>query len=152
MSEVEVFRLFINKAVQFHPDGRRLLTLDQGGFRLWDVQTGEAVTVHYPTPTAGGLGFDSPSFRDCLSPDGRGVVLGNGQSAARLWAIPDPPAPVPAWFADFLDLLATGGMGQPGRDDTPPGAPLLAFIERARGFGDVDFYEAWVRRYLGLGR
>jgi len=136
--------------VNFHRDGRRLLTLDQSGFRFWDVQTGEAVSVQYPAPASGGIGVDSPSFRDSLTPDGQGVCVIHAQSAARLWRIADPPAPVPGWFPDFLDLIATGGMGQPGRDTIQPGAPLLAFIERARTFGDTDFYEAWVRRYLGL--
>ena len=138
------------QTVQFHPDGLRFLTNDQGGFRLWDVATGEPVTMQFREPMTGGLGVDAPSFRDCFSHDGRYLAFGLSRNRATLWPIPRPPAPVPVWFAEFIDLIASGDVDPGPSGETLPGTRLLAFRERARHFGDTDFYEAWVRRYLGL--
>lgn len=136
--------------VRFHPDGRRLLTHDFTGFRLWDVETGEAVTLQYPSPLAGGLGLDHPAGRGQFSSDGKAVVFGHSQWQASIWPISDPPVPVPTWFPDFLDVLATPP-GSPDHEASGlPAAKLLEFQNRARTFGDADFYEAWLRRFYEL--
>ncbi len=136
--------------VRFHPDGRRLLCQDLQGFRLWDVETGEPVTLHCPIATSGGIGFDSPSSRAQFSPDGRQLVLGYTQWEVTLWPLTSPPVPVPAWLPDFLDVLATGAAEPQQREDTQRSVRLLQFEKRARAMGDTDFYETWLRRYFGL--
>ena len=137
-------------SVRFHPDRRRLLTHDQQGFRLWDVETGEPVTLHCGIATSGGIGFDSPSSRAQFSPDGGRLVLGVSQWEAMLWPVANPPTPVPAWLPDFFDVLATGAAEPTKHADSQRSVRLLNFKARARSFSDTDFYEAWLRRYFGL--
>jgi WD40 repeat protein/serine/threonine protein kinase len=138
------------QTVQFDPTGRRLVTRDQSGFRLWDTDTGEAITVHYASPVTGGVGLDSPTMRDTFSPDGRRVFLGCSMNAASLWDIPDPPAGVPAWFPDFLEAVAGLRVERAGEFFSVPAEGFLEFRQRAASFGSKDYYEVWVKRYLAM--
>ncbi len=136
------------QTVQFDPDGRRLVTRDHGGFRLWDAATGEAVTLHYTSPVAAGMGLDSPTMRDTFSSDGRRIFLGCSMNAASLWDIPDPPPGAPAWFPDFLEAVALLHL-EPSGEFLP--VPVHRFLKcrlRADSSGSTDPYEAWTRRYL----
>jgi WD40 repeat protein len=136
------------QTVQFDPTDRRLVTRDQSGFRLWDTDTGEAVTVHYPSPVTGGVGLDSPTMRDTFSPDGRCVFLGCSMNAAALWDIPNPPAGVPGWFPDFLEAVAGLHVERAGEFVSVPAEAFLEFRQRAASFGAKDYYEVWVKQYL----
>jgi len=136
------------QTVQFDPIDRRLVTRDQSGFRLWDTDTGEAITLHYRAPVTGGVGLDSPTMRDTFSPDGRSVFLGCSMNAASLWDIPNPPAGVPAWFPDFLEAVVGLHVDGAGEFVSAPAEGFLEFRQRAASFGSKDYYEVWVKRYL----
>jgi eukaryotic-like serine/threonine-protein kinase len=138
------------QTVQFDPGDRRLVTRDQSGFRLWDTETGEAITVHYPNPVTGGVGLDSPTMRDTFSPDGRSVFLGCSMNEASLWNIPDPPAGAPDWFPDFLEAVAGLQVDRAGEFVSVPAERFLEFRQRAATFASKDYYELWVKRYLAM--
>jgi eukaryotic-like serine/threonine-protein kinase len=138
------------QTVQFDPTDRRLVTRDHSGFRLWDTDTGEAITVHYASPVTGGLGLDSPTLRDTFSPDGRRVFLGCSMNAASLWDIPDAPPPAPPWFPDFLEAVAGVHVERAGEFAPVLAEGFLEFRQRAASFGSKDYYELWVKRYLAM--
>ncbi|MFO1500493.1 MAG: protein kinase [Verrucomicrobiota bacterium] len=137
------------QSVEFHPDGRRLLTRDHAGFRLWDIDTGEPVTIHYSDPVTGGVGVDATSVRELLSRDARRVFLGCSTDAATLWDLPDPPSGAPAWFPDFLEAAVGQRIGAAGEYLRVPPATFQEFRTRADDLGGSDdFYARWLRRYL----
>ena len=138
------------QTVEFHPDGRRLVTRDHAGFRLWDVETGEPITLHYADRVSGGVGVDSPSVRETFSRDGKRIFLGCSTDAATLWDIPNPPPGAPAWFPDFLEAVAGQRVGKAGEYLPVPVGKFLELRERAASFGAKDYYEAWARWYLGF--
>jgi hypothetical protein len=73
------------QALAFSPDGQRLLATTSGGaMRLWDARTGKLLD-DYPAPS----GVRVVAF----TPDGRHVVAGHYDGHARLYRLPDAPAP-----------------------------------------------------------
>src|SRR5256885_16456441 len=129
------------QTVEFDLTDRRLVTRDQSGFRLWDTDTGEAITVHYSSPVTGGIGLDSPTLRDTFSSDSQCVFLGCSMNAASLWDIPNPPAGVPIWFPDFLEAVAGLRVERAGEFVSVPAEAFLEFRQRAASFGSNDYYE-----------
>lgn len=138
------------QSVEFHPDGRRLATRDHAGFRIWDIDTGEPVTLHYQDPVTGGVGLDSTSVRELFSRDGRKIFLGCATDAATLWDVPAPPPNAPAWFADFLEAVANQRLGSAGEYLPVPNDKFREFRALARTFQSSGYYESWVRQYLGF--
>jgi len=57
--------------VAFKADGNRLVTLDFRGLRVWDVATGQPLTVLLEQTMHGGTGFQSASTRFHVTSDGR---------------------------------------------------------------------------------
>lgn len=95
-----------SETVRFTADGRVFLVRDNSGFRFWDMEQGEPVTVHYLEPAASGLGMDSDNWRAVMSADGTHVFLGNAMNDGALWSVSQPRGAAPAWFPDFLEGLA----------------------------------------------
>ena len=138
------------QTVVFLADGRRLVTRDHTGFRLWDVETGEPITIHFQDPVTGGIGLDSPTVREILSRDNKHIFFGCSMDAATLWDIPSPPPGTPAWFPDFLEAVAGLRVGTAGEYLPVPVGKFLELRERVKPLGATDYYASWVRWYLGL--
>jgi WD40 repeat protein/serine/threonine protein kinase len=79
-------------SVQWAPDGRTLLEVrsDYRGIRRWDVETGKE-RPGFADPRICGVGA-----RVILLRDGRSVLCVFADNTARLWRLPDPPAPAKA--------------------------------------------------------
>jgi WD40 repeat protein len=72
----------VNSAV-FSPNERRIVTAsDDGTARIWDVETGEALTPPLRHPVE----VRSAVFR----PNGRDVVTACADGRARIWSFPKP--------------------------------------------------------------
>jgi WD40 repeat protein len=65
-------------AASFTPDGRELLVAGEAAGRLFDVQTGERISLG---PPQSGIGLIAVS----LSPDGRRIATGGLDGVARVW-------------------------------------------------------------------
>jgi WD40 repeat protein len=128
---------FVRQAV-FSPDGRHVITVSgmptdsavlppRGGqMRVWDADTGEAVTPPVTAPDA----YSSASF----SPDGRRVLL-VGRRSVQVWEadgglpvtppLPFPPgrAAVAAWWADAGRVLVKDGEALAAWDVSPDPRP-----------------------------
>lgn len=138
------------ETVRFTPDGACFVVRDHSGFRFWDTEKAEPVTVHYSEPASGGLGMDSVSYRDILSPDGTQVFISYSVNEGALWTVPQPRAAVPAWFPDFLEGLAL--MRQEGDSMRVfSGEKIFALKAQLASAGAGDLYAEWARRVLGEG-
>ncbi len=138
------------ETVRFTRDGACLLVRDHLGFRFWDAENGEPVTVHYPAPASGGLGMDADSYRAVLSPDGTQVFLGYSMNEGALWTIPQPRDRVPEWFPDFLESLALVRLDASGTPAVLSGEGLLRLRKMLADPRHDGLYAAWARRILGL--
>ena len=79
------------QAVQFSPDGRKLLSAsDDGTVRLWDPETGYPVSE----PMRHGARVMSAQF----SPDGLQLVTFSSDKAVRIWEVTRAPLPAPDWL------------------------------------------------------
>ncbi len=92
--------------VRFTADGAAFFVHDHDGFRFWDTATALPVTLHYQEPVAGGFAIDSESWHSFMSPDGTRVFLSYCKNDGAVYSIPQPRGPVPAWFPEFLEMLA----------------------------------------------
>jgi len=81
-------------------DGRWLLGSAQGGWRVWEVASGEPVTP----VLGGGLGEEFGCQGDSLTPDGR-VVLAGSSVAPQLWPLAPDQRPLEAVTRE-VQLLA----------------------------------------------
>lgn len=107
--------------VRFTADSRALLVRDHAGFRFYDVEKAEPLTVHYSAPMSGGIGMDAETWRAIMTPDGSGVFLGHSMNEGQFWRVPQPRTPLPTWFPEFLEALAGMREVAPGEVRlTPP--------------------------------
>jgi WD40 repeat protein/tetratricopeptide (TPR) repeat protein/tRNA A-37 threonylcarbamoyl transferase component Bud32 len=94
----------------FSPDGRRVLTMDAAGLRLWDTASGEMLCPSLPASNA----YRSPTF----TPDGGRIVRASTAGLARVWETSPDRRPV-----DELLRLARALSGH-WLDDTGGYVPL----------------------------
>ncbi len=92
--------------VRFTADGAAFFVHDHDGFRFWDAETALPLTLHYADPVAGGFALDDAAIHNLMTPDGTRVFLGYSRNDGAYWTIPQPRTPPPAWFPDFLEMLA----------------------------------------------
>ena len=135
--------------VIFSPDGRRLLTLDFEGHRLWDVATGHPLTVPMAHPIMVGVGFMSSAIGPLFTGDGNRVFVASSSRRALLWDVSPPPAGVPAWFPEFLEAVA-GQRFEPGTDliAAVPSASFLELRRQLLALPGTDDYTRWARAWL----
>lgn len=69
--------------VRFVADSACLLVRDLDGFRFWDTENFAPVSVHYPEPTASGLGMDSENYRAIMNREGTRVFNANSMNLGR---------------------------------------------------------------------
>ncbi|HCN29506.1 MAG TPA: hypothetical protein DIT64_12300 [Verrucomicrobiales bacterium] len=130
--------------VRFTQDSRALLVRDHAGFRFYDVEKAEPLTRHYAVPMSSGLGMDAETWRAIMTPDGGGVFLGHSMNEGQYWTVPQPRAPVPSWFPDFLEALA--GMSEATPDEVRL-SPARQAAETVPNTGGGPFAE-WAREVL----
>lgn len=136
-------------SVRFTPDGRCLLVQDHAGFLIYDVATGDPVTIHHPFAISGGMAMDADSNRSILSPDGTRVFLGYSANVGACWTISFPRGPAPAWFPELLETLALTRLDASGQVRHHPGNGIFTLRERIAALPAGDLYGAWARAVLG---
>ncbi len=99
--------------VAFSPDGARLASAEFGGaIRIWDVQTGERLTVH------GG-----PAHAVAFSPDGVRLAAGSWRGTFRIWSVSDDAVLVDVARGDRIsDVIWLSG-GELATAGTAGGTP-----------------------------
>lgn len=135
--------------VVFSPDGKRLLTRDFRGLRLWDVSLGTPLTAHLKHLSHGGTGFQSSSCIAQFTPDGESVFVASDSPDALLWHVPVPRAVAPTWFAEFLEAVA--GQRFIEGDDMVESVPTSRFLELQEPIlksKATDCYSVWARKWL----
>lgn len=92
---------------QFSPDGARIITAsDDKTARMWDAATGKLIAI-FPGHTA--------KVRSaCFSADGARILTASDDRTARVWEILGTAMPAPAWFPDFLRMLAARTLNADG--------------------------------------
>jgi len=137
----------------FSADGRRLLTLDFRGLRMWDVETCHPLTVHLEQFINGGTGFQDSSSRIGLTPDGRAALVSMDCVQSRSWNFSIPTGRAPAWFPELLEAVA--GQRFVAGSDRAESVSSERFLELERRIAEspeTDFYATWARRWLAGAR
>ncbi|MBB5037695.1 protein kinase domain-containing protein [Prosthecobacter dejongeii] len=135
------------ETVHFTQDGRALLIRDHSGFRFWDIERAQPLTIHYQEPVSGGLGMDSESHRSMMNADGTQVFLASNMNYGALWSISQPRMTAPSWFPDFIEALAGLNFDHPDtandrRND------WLKLKEKLLEEDDQGGFEPWARKTL----
>jgi WD40 repeat protein len=135
------------EVVRFTRDGACFLVRDHNGFRFWDTERAEPVTIHYPEPAGGGIGIDCESVRAIMTADGAQVYLAYAMNEGALWSVPQPREAVPDWFPDLLESLAL--MRLDGESERViSGEGIFKVMERLATAPDDEPYAAWARAIL----
>jgi WD40 repeat protein len=138
--------------VRFTADGAAFFVHDHDGFRFWDTATALPVTLHYQEPVSGGFAFDSDALHNFMSPDGTRVFLSYAKNDGSAYSIPQPRGPVPAWFPDFLEMLAQLQIDPYGALRLIPQNPAATFAEKLNSQPPDEPYAVWARGILGGSR
>ena len=89
------------QTVRFTADAAALLVHDHDGFRFWDTQTAEPVTICHPEPLSGGLGMDDENYRGIMNRDGTEVFLGYSVNYGAACSVPQPAPARAGLFSCF---------------------------------------------------
>ena len=135
--------------VQFTADGAAFFVHDHDGFRFWDTATALPVTLHYRDPVAGGFALDSEASRHFMSPDGTRVFLAYSRNDGIAYSVSQPRGPVPAWFPDFLEMLAQLQIDPHGALRLVPKTTAADFVQKLKATTPRDAYSAWALGILG---
>ena len=135
--------------LRFSPDGKRLLTLDFRGLRMWDVETCHPMTVHLEQFINGGTGFQTESSRFSLAPEGDAALVAMDSFRAKLWNFSVPAERAPAWFPELLEAVAGQRFAsEADRSESVPPERFLALEKQLRESTATDSYTKWARRWL----
>ncbi|WP_279586909.1 protein kinase domain-containing protein [Prosthecobacter fusiformis] len=137
------------ETVRFTNDGAALLIRDHGGFRFWDTERAEPITIHYKEPVSGGLGMDSESHRSIMREDGSQVFLASSMNYGALWEVPQPRASAPSWFPDFIEALAGLNFGNP-EEANHVRARWLPLKTKLLESTDPGVFSVWARKTLSI--
>ena len=87
-------------SVRFHfsPDSQRVAVTDQKMAYVWETDRGNAVAIFE--------GHHDHVEQAEFSPDGQKLVTTSHDQTVRIWELLGTTVPPPAWFADFLQLMA----------------------------------------------
>jgi hypothetical protein len=94
-------------SAQFSPDGLRVVTAsDDKSVRMWDAATGKLIAIF--------SGHTARVRSACFSPDGARILTASDDRTVRIWEILGTAVPAPAWFPDFLRMLAARTLNADG--------------------------------------
>ncbi|HKB03784.1 MAG TPA: WD40 repeat domain-containing protein, partial [Gemmataceae bacterium] len=104
----------IHGDMAFSQDGRRLLTIDRNGFRVWDSVTGKEL-LHRPLPARGRLPTGTGAGAGIAwAPDGRRVAIGDRDGTILIWDVAVPrPKRMPLSPANLDQLWTDLGSDDP---------------------------------------
>ena len=129
------------RAVQFSPDGRKLLSASEDGIaRLWDPETGHPVSE----PMRHGARVTNAEF----SPDGSQVVTFSSDKAVRIWEITQAPLPVPDWLPALAEAVASQHINDQDVSEVLPVEVLYRLRQTLSANTTSDYYGRWARWFF----
>ena len=129
------------RAVQFSPDGRKLLSASEDGtVRLWDPETGHPVSE----PMRHGARVTNAEF----SPDGSQVVTFSSDKAVRIWEVTQAPLPVPDWLPALAEAVAGQHINEKDVAEVVPVEVLYRLRQRLSANTASDYYGRWARWFF----
>jgi len=129
------------RAVQFSPDGRKLLSAsDDGTARLWDPETGHPVSE----PMRHGARVTNAEF----SPDGSRVVTFSSDKAVRIWEVTQAPLPVPDWLPALAEAVAGQHINDQEVSEVLPVEVLYRLRQTLSANTTSDSYGRWARWFF----
>lgn len=135
--------------VIFSPDGRRLMTRDVRGFRLWNAEMGTPLTVTLRQVSRGSSPFNTVSYSPQFTPDGNYIFSAGDSPHAYLWHVPVFDSDPPDWFPEFFESVAGLRVsGSEERVESVRGSAFLDLQERLLKSTDQDAYSRWAREWL----
>jgi hypothetical protein len=135
-------------SAEFGADGKRLVTLsERGAIQVWDVRTGFPLT----DPLRSGEGAvlprrERPAAR--FSPDGQRVFVTLGDRLIRIWDLPIPPLPVPAWLPQLAEKVGGKRVNQQGVLEDSSDKQVRDLQRMLRETNGQSFYIEWARWFL----
>lgn len=135
------------QTVLFSKDGKRILAADQRGFRLWDTETQQPLTVLHLHPTQASLGVDSDGSRPQFLDNGDKVFCGPVSYGSKIWHLPSPRGDVPGWFPKFLESIVMKRLGPDSDIPIPVETGLHELKTQLSGYEESD-YLRWCHRWL----
>jgi len=129
------------RAVQFSPDGRKLLSAsDDGTVRLWDPETGHLISE----PMRHGARVMDAQF----SPDGSQVVTFSSDKAVRIWEVTQAPLPVPDWLPALAEAVAGQHINDKDVAEVVPVEDLYRLRQKLSANTASDYYGRWARWFF----
>jgi len=125
---------------EFDPSGRRILVVATNRFRIFDVQSGLAVSETFE--------HQGIINRARFSPDGRRVVTSSSDGTARIWEVPPATSPVPDWLPELAEMLARQRFDEDGKMEVVPSAELARLKRRMLTSAADDYYGRWARWFF----
>jgi WD40 repeat protein len=134
--------------VRFTADGKAVLVVDHQGFRFWDPERAEPLTLHVRDPMTSGVGMDSESWRAFMNADGSRVLTGVAAAGTALHTVAQPREPVPPWFPELLESLAQMRFDNA---ETPHLLDGTGVFEIRKTLATATGpYAEWARRVIGV--
>jgi WD40 repeat protein len=129
------------RAVQFSPDGRKLLSASEDGtVQLWDPETGHPVSE----PMRHGARVMNAEF----SPDGSQVVTFSSDKAVRIWEVTQAPLPVPDWLPALAEAVAGQHINDKDVAEVLPVEVLYRLRQTLSANTASDYYGRWARWFF----
>jgi WD40 repeat protein len=129
------------RAVQFSPDGRKLLSASEDGTaRLWDPETGHPVSE----PMRHGARVMNAEF----SPDGSRVVTFSSDKGVRIWEVAQAPLPVPDWLPALAEAVAGQRMDEQEVSEVLPVEALYRLKQTLSTSTASEYYGRWARWFF----
>jgi len=129
------------RAVQFSPDGRKLLSASEDGTaRLWDPETGHPVSE----PMRHGARVMNAEF----SPDGSQLVTFSSDKAVRIWEVTQAPLPVPDWLPALAEAVAGQHINDKDVAEVLPVEVLYRLRQTLSTNTAPGYYGRWARWFF----
>ena len=129
------------RAVQFSPDGRKLLSAsDDGTARLWDPETGHPMSE----PMRHGARVVDAEF----SPDGSRALTLSSDKSVRIWEVTQAPLPAPDWLPALAEAVAGQRMNDKDVAEVVPVEALYRLRQALSANTASDYYGRWARWFF----
>ncbi len=101
--------------------------------RVWDAGTGQPLTEW--------LFAGNKITSLCFDATGRRIATGAEGGLARVWEVPVPPLPVPAWFPAFAEAVAGTRLNRLGNVERLSHGELEATARQLAERSEAEFYQ-----------